>query len=360
MMGVLGRGLRGLVLVWGVLVALVGLMTGLGGLSPSPQLTYGVQRTVYDPQSSRIAVVDFALMSYDLRTGRSATLVGRLPSLPVAWRWSPSGGVLAYVLLRPETNDYEVWLFWPRTRQQVRLTEGLPFGAPPQWSPDERQVALVSRNQDICLYDVQGQAAPDCLNVQPAGLPSWAADGRTIAYVSRLPDGGLYRVDAQTRQVTPILQGARFVGGLVWSPDGQTLAYSRQDAPGAARRIYVIGRDESAPRQLTDGANSQDQPSWSPDGAQIAYNEYVVADRMPDARAVRVADGQTTLISGLDFAIDADPQWSPDGAWVAFVTDRFDGLPRLMVVPSPREGQPTPSPTDDGVRIHLYVHDWRP
>lgn len=56
-----------------------------------------------------------------------------------------------------------------------------------------------------------------------------------------------------------------------WSPDGKEIAFSSNR--DGSYELYVINRDGSNPRQLTHGfLIGAHHPSWSPDGRQIAFS----------------------------------------------------------------------------------------
>ena len=101
------------------------------------------------------------------------------------------------------------------------------------------------------------------------------------------------------------------------SPDGTRIAFV------AGGTIHTIGIDGGEPRPITAGF----WPTWSPDGAQLAFvtadlfDIYVRVDRVGgELWRVDLATGARTRIGD---ALDAmQPDWSPDGTRIAFVAGR--------------------------------------
>jgi hypothetical protein len=138
---------------------------------------------------------------------------------------------------------------------------------------------------------------------------AWSPDGRTIALVETVyqpvwvrlapPDchAKVTTIDASTGEQRVVTEGSLCVQSLVWSPDGQRLAFvgvDRSRASGA----YVVDRDGGTPVRLTD---AQERLGWSPDGTWIVFRRVNTA--LPDGFdkvsvwVMPVAGGEPTLVA---------------------------------------------------------------
>jgi len=138
--------------------------------------------------------------------------------------------------------------------------------------------------------------------------PTWSPDVQSIAYtsyVSGYPDiivADIYKA-RNTRPAKGNDRVHNFLG--VWSPDGQKLAFmSPRDGNS---ELYVVNRDGSGLRRLTNHPASDVTPTWAPSGTQIAFT----SDRTGKPQIwIMDADGsgqqQITRESWCD-----RPTWSP-------------------------------------------------
>ena len=112
-----------------------------------------------------------------------------------------------------------------------------------------------------------------------------------------------------------------------WSPDGREIAY-RSEVVGNSE-IYVMEADGTKKRNVTRNAGSDYSPSWSPRGNQIAFT----SDRGGGRNDIYVmnTDGSGVRRVTANAATDEYPTWAPEGKRIAFVSDR-DGRWEIYVI----------------------------
>lgn len=255
-------------------------------------------------------------------------------------RISPDGKTVAFVVSRidREANEYRSAIYLApidRSTPPRRLTAGEKQDAAPRWSPDGTELAFVSNREDkkqqLYVLPLQGGEAR-CLTQLKESVrePAWSPDGTRIAFVARTPDP-LYEEEDEGKQAPH-----RFTR-LSFKLDDEGWTGDRR------QQIYVVAADgSSGPVQLTDGDYESTTPTWSPDGAWIAFSSardddwdvstvvdlYVVSSGGGDPHKLTHSDGACFF-----------PAWSPDGSLLAFfyTPGVFDD-PRhaqLAVIPHP-------------------------
>ncbi len=143
-------------------------------------------------------------------------------------------------------------------------------------------------------------------NVQERGLdvsPSWSWDGSLIAFTG-VYNGvqGIYSIDTNGTNLRLIAAGA--VGGSSWSPDSKWLAYVGSDG------IYKVKANGDSMARLTNSSFDY-HPSWSPDGARIAFVRANYGVLIYDLRK-----GTESAALGSGFS----PSWHPDGHLIAMTS----------------------------------------
>jgi hypothetical protein len=159
---------------------------------------------------------------------------------------------------------------------------------------------------------------------------SFSPDGRYFAIAAKRKDrDDLVILDVkrgrEDRRIRVELAGLQTPQ---WSPDGQQLVFTGFSA--GFTDPFIINRDGTGLRRLTDDKFADLQPSWSPDGRTIAF----VTDRGPatDFNLLRFGNlriallhlesGMITVLDKMDVGRNINPLWAPDGRSLALVSDR--------------------------------------
>jgi hypothetical protein len=121
----------------------------------------------------------------------------------------------------------------------------------------------------------------------------------------------------------------------IWSPDGQTLAYSDDHAGVDTISTKPLGGRGEERTLLPPGPGSIYAQSWSPDGGTILYRGEDLRDGF-EVEALPLPNGKPfKFLSGP--ADESQAQFSPDGLWVAY-TSTESGRPEVYVQPFPATG----------------------
>jgi Tol biopolymer transport system component len=104
-----------------------------------------------------------------------------------------------------------------------------------------------------------------------------------------------------------------------WSPDGKQIAF--HSFWDGRYHIWTVPATGGKPRQLTSGIYDDREPHWSPDGKRIVFS----SDRSGnyDIWQLNLSDNKLTQLTH-DSGNDFNPAFSPDGQQIAFLSDRTD------------------------------------
>jgi Tol biopolymer transport system component len=226
-----------------------------------------------------------------------------------------------------DERDADLWLSDGRLR---KLTTGPGEDHDPAWSPDRRRVAFVRsslqrRSGDpgrLMLLDVgRGRVRPLRPGLE-AAEPDWSPDGRSLVYerggdlfVERLGNGSPRRLTRGRAEDT----------NPTWSGDGATIAFVRQGRRAELSTVPARGGRRTV---LYSGARDVVDPAWSPNGRAIAFSTLGTVDVIQVAsRRVR------TLVRDPDNPLTR-PSWSQDGRSLVYAAGWENDIPYPFHAPN--------------------------
>jgi Tol biopolymer transport system component len=155
-----------------------------------------------------------------------------------------------------------------------------------------------------------------------------------------------------------------------WSPDGARIAFVMRDAKTPNGSIWTAAADGSGAALLYDGNGECDEgafwPVWSPDGTRLAMVCYYVKGTT-SFEAISVLDPATKVRTDVATLEGSDPvdnpiSWSPDGSTLAFEILTWDPADTLvtgsLVATVPAAGGTVHRLTDP--KLFASHPDWSP
>lgn len=290
---------------------------------------------------------------------------GHGPKAEAVDAWAPETAELA--LASDRSGNLEIYLLQGRSGGWKNLTNHPGPDNWPVWSPDGLKILFQTRragNFDIWVMDADG-ANQVQLTDDPGHdyIPAWSPDGKRISFTSWRKEGGeteranhVYLMNADgSDQRRFLAESPNTSAGLVWAPDGRTLALTRKLGEDGAD-IFLLDRAGAVTRRLTESPAYDSAGEFSPDGSRLAFYS---AGGEGSEIAVVALDGSkrlTLVPSGEHYY----PHWSPDGRWIVYTTAAEGGGENewdLYAVRSDGSGEPLPLVTGPGRDVEGA---WRP
>ncbi len=197
-------------------------------------------------------------------------------------------------------------------------------------SPDGRSFVYAKEttpgNLDIYLQRVGGQSVTNLTaDSQESDMqPRFSPDGEYIAFQSNRDGGGIFVMGATGESVRRL---TRFGFNPAWSPDGREIVFATESVETDPRDrlgdsgLWIVGLDVGEPRLAFEG--DAVHPDWSPNGFRIAY--WAIAGGQRDIWTITSAGEEPVPVTE-DAEVDWNPVWSPDGRFLYFSSDRSSSM----------------------------------
>jgi TolB protein len=173
-------------------------------------------------------------------------------TIDVMGSWSPDSKKIAFTSSR--NDNYDIYIMDMDSLSVIQLTDQVGQNGFPTFSPDGQHIVFVStRNGNYDLYSMtsDGKKVKQLTNTPGyENFPVYSPDGNKIAFISKKEEGSdIYMMNADGSNLKKILSQPRviisekvtplLVGHLVWSPNGNEIAFACGD------QIFTISTVQS-------------------------------------------------------------------------------------------------------------------
>lgn len=237
--------------------------------------------------------------------------------------WSPDGARLVVSCCASGAGHRLLLVDGPAS-EPVDLAPDVAGATNPAWSPDGSAIAFESIDDgSLYVVDMSGSAPGTARSLGLSGAgPSWSPDGERIVYfVDRQGAPDIFTATSEGTDIVRLTRDAAPDHSPAWSSDGRIAFVSERDGD---QDIYVMEADGSDQVDVSRNPWPDDVPAWSPDGRLVAYVAYqdgadplTIGDGNADIFVV-AAEGSHRRNLTRNPAWDGDPSWSPDGSEIAF------------------------------------------
>lgn len=223
------------------------------------------------------------------------------------------------------------------------ISSGSELLITPRYSPKGDRVAFMALGGDgaasVQILDLaSGRRSLVAPQGQTTFAPRFAPNGSTLALsVEQSGNTNLALADG-AGGLRPLTSGGAIDTSPSFSPDGAQIAF--ESDRGGGQQIYIMGADGSGVRRISFGEGRYSTPVWSPKGDLIAFtrqrgNSFAIGVMKPDG------SGERILTEGYH---NEGPTWAPNGRYLMFFRDSGGGPKLHMVDISGRIDIPIPTP----------------
>jgi TolB protein len=212
---------------------------------------------------------------------------------------------------------------------QRRITTTRQLNLNPSWSPDGRALAYSSyRNitpQIFISLIYQGVLENPTKSATVSNMmPVFSPDGSKIAFVTNR-DGNteIYVMNRDGSGVRRLTNHPAYEATPTWSPNGQQIAFT-SDRTGKAQIYIMNAADGSSVRRLTVSESEADRATWSP----APFNEIAYSGRSSsNGFDIKIHELATGTVRQITFGEGSNesPAYSPNGKHLAFTSTRAGG-----------------------------------
>ena len=304
----------------------------------------GQARPVAAGATGKIAFVTFVGSGQDKlavvnASGSGFKVLRRVNGLIDRPAWSPDGRRIAVSISSKTGRGTVLYVMNANGTRARPLIRG--FFLAPSWEPSGKKIAVQGAKG---IYVIPAAGGHPVKLVGDAVTPAWSHDGTKIAFVRVLARGGTELVVA--------------------SSDGTDAHALIKSCPPSCSASAIVPGLRQPPAALGD-------PSWSPDGSQLAFEIGAYGPRkchgcfLWELATIHPDGSGVKLLTRIHEPLASEyPTWSPDGKQIAFT--RALCYPKIVCAPNEGDARTTLDVMNaDGSGVHKLRRQgvapaWRP
>jgi dipeptidyl aminopeptidase/acylaminoacyl peptidase len=258
--------------------------------------------------------------------------------------FSPNGEQVVYVSTavdrRQNRRSSSIWVMTiDNTATPRQLTAGNYSSNSPRWSPDGQAIAFISARAStneasetvrpqVWLLSMNGGEPRRITNFKNgAGSFQWSPDGKRLVCLSRTGPSDSRPENRERSDVRHYTHISYKFNDTGWFDDKRS-------------HLFVVDVASGNSKQITSGDDWDDtDPQWSPDSSRIAFvsnrtGKAFDGDRNTDVFVIAAEGGALTKISD-QAEPNSSPHWSPDGKSIAFLGNLLESShPKIFLTSS--------------------------
>ncbi len=252
-----------------------------------------------------------------------------------AWTgsWTRDGRYFFFIGSRGANDARAIWalreqrdLFRRNRTDPVELTDGPLNFYQVVPSTDSKAIYAIGsqRHGQLARYNERSGEFEPYANGLSIEEVTFSRDGKWMAY-STYPEGALVRsrVDGSDRLQLTFAPTHGF--NPTWSPDGSQIAFMTSAHPGGPSKIYLVSANGGSPRLAIPGGNEmQGRPNWFLDGQSFVFATSDESGSHWELHSFNLKTEKETVLPGTRGIQDS--MLSPDGRYLACVSASWESL----------------------------------